>query len=85
MESAHETAAQLETRLIYGSYPEDRVRYLKEMVTVYLFKDILQLAGIRHIDKLLRLLQLVAFQIGREVSVTEPGAQLGMNKNTVER
>ena len=93
VESAHETAAHLETRLIYGSYPEvvlmasneDRALYLKELVAAYLFKDILQLEGIRHTDKLLRLLQLIAFQIGREVSVTELGAQLGMNKNTVER
>ena len=67
VESAHETAAHLETRLIYGSYPEvvlmasneDRVLYLKELAAASLFKDILQLAGIRHIDKLLCLLQLV--------------------------
>ena len=93
VESAHETTAHLETRLIYGSYPEvvlmasneDRALYLKELVAAYLFKDVLQLEGIRHTDKLLRLLQLIAFQIGREVSVTELGAQLGMNKNTVER
>ena len=93
VESAHETAANLEMRLLYGSYPEvilmesneDRELYIKELVASYLFKDILQLEGIRHTDKLLRLLQLVAFQIGREVSVTELGAQLGMNKNTVDR
>ena len=93
VESAHETAANLELRLIYGSYPEvilmesneDRELYIKELVASYLFKDILQLEGIRHTDKLLRLLQLVAFQIGHEVSVTELGAQLGMNKNTVDR
>ena len=67
VESAHETAAHLETRLIYGSYPEvvlmasneDRVLYLKELAAASLFKDILQLVGIRHIDKLLCLLQLV--------------------------
>ena len=50
-----------------------------------MFKDILQLEGVRHTDKLLRLLQLLAFQIGSEVSVSELGTQLGMNKNTVDR
>ena len=93
VEDAHETKANLEMRLIYGSYPEvilmesneDREIYLKELVSSYLFKDILQLEGIRHSDKLLRLLQLIAFQIGHEVSVTEIGTQLGMNKNTVNR
>ena len=93
VEATHETRANLETRLIYGSYPEvvlmesneERETYLKELVASYLFKDILQLEGIRHPDRLLRLLQLVAFQVGREVSVSELGAQLGMNKITVER
>ena len=93
VETAHQTRAQLEMRLIYGSYPEvvlmesneDRQLYLKELIASYLFKDILQLEGIRYADKLIRLLQLLAFQIGREVSVAELGTQLGMNKNTVER
>ena len=93
VEAPHETRAQLEMRLVYGSYPEvvlmesdeDRQLYLKELIASYLFKDILQLEGVRHADKLLRLLQLVAFQIGRETSTVELGAQLGMNKNTVTR
>ncbi|MFH1519948.1 MAG: ATP-binding protein [Candidatus Omnitrophota bacterium] len=88
-----ETDASLEQRLIYGSYPEviltksntKRIVYLKEMVTSYLYKDILELEGIRHSDKIVRLLQLLAFQIGKEVSFNEFGQQLGMSKNTVDR
>lgn len=93
VEAPHETNARLEMRLVYGSYPEvvlmrsneDRQLYLKELIASYLFKDILQLEGVRHADKLLRLLQLLAFQIGHEVSTAELGAQLGMSKNTVMR
>ena len=93
IEKSHETKAHLESRLIYGSYPEvvllkgikDRQDYLRELLSSYLFKDILQLEGIRHADKLQRLLQLLAFQIGKEVSLTELGSQLGLSKNTVER
>jgi len=93
VEAAHETRAQLEMRLIFGSYPEvvlmesteSRELYLKELISSYLFKDLLQLEGIRHADKLLRLVQLLAFQIGRETSVSELGRQLGMSKNTVDR
>ena len=33
----------------------------------------------------MRLLQLLAFQIGKEVSYNELGTQLGMSKNTVDR
>ncbi len=92
-ETAHETRAMLELRLIYGSYPEvvlmesneDRQFYLKELIDSYLFKDILQLEGIRRADKLLRLLQLLAFQIGQVISTTELGTQLGLSKNTVDR
>ena len=93
IEEAHETTANLEARIIYGSYPEvilmdsneDRQLYLTELIASYLFKDILQIEGIRFTDKLLRLLQLVAFQIGQDVSVSELGRQLGMSKNSVER
>ena len=92
-ESAHQTRAHLELRLIYGSYPEvvlmdsseDRQLYIKELIASYLFRDILQLEGIRNADRLTRLLQLVAFQIGHEVSTSELGTQLGMSANTVDR
>jgi len=87
------TEANLEKRLIYGSYPEvvisndnrEREKYLKEIVSSYLYKDILELDGLRHSDKIVRLLQLLAFQIGREVSFSEMGTQLGISKNTIER
>lgn len=92
-ENTAQTAARLENRLIYGSYPdvvlgtddEFRQRYLKEIVSSYLYKDILELDGLRHSDKLVRLLQLLAFQIGKEVSFTELGTQLALSKNTVDR
>ncbi len=93
IEKLHQTKANLDSRLIYGSYPEvvvlqsnqEREQYLRELVSSYLFKDILQLEGIRHSDKLQRLVQLLAFQIGKEASLAELGRQLGMSKNTVER
>lgn len=92
-EASYETEANLETRLIFGSYPEailaggnsNRERYLKEIVSSYLYKDILELDGLKHSDKITRILQLLAFQIGKEVSLSELGTQLGMSKNTVDR
>lgn len=93
IEKRHETTASLESRLIYGSYPEvvlirdnrRREDYLREFIQSYLFKDILALEGIRYANKLVRLLQLLAFQIGKQVSFAELGKQLSMSKNTVER
>ena len=93
MENAVQTKNHLEERLLFGSYPEvilmqgreKKIRYLKEVLNAYLLKDILELDGIRNSDKILKLLQLISFQIGKEVSCTELGSQLGMSKNTVER
>ena len=90
---AIETDARLEERLIYGSYPEvvttndreQKILYLKEIVNSYLYKDILELDGIRNSDKIVKLLQLLVFQIGKEISHTELGRQLSMSKNTVDR
>jgi hypothetical protein len=92
-EQRHQTDANLENRLIYGSYPEvvltpdnrAREQYLKEIVASYLYKDVLEMDGIRHSGKIIRLLQLIAFQIGKEVSYTELASSLGMSKNTAER
>lgn len=93
IEQRHQTDANLESRLIYGSYPEvvltndnrARAQYLKEIVASYLYKDVLELDGVRHSAKISRLLQLMAFQVGKEVSYTELGSSLGMSKNTIER
>lgn len=92
-ENIVQTRAKLEERLIYGSYPElvhlpsneEKAAYLNEMVDAYLLKDILQFDGIRNSDKMFDLLRLIAFQIGKEVSLDELGRQLGLSRNTVEK
>ena len=92
-ESAIDTRGNLESRLIYGSYPEvalmtnnnDRAEYLRGLVDSYLLKDILSIDGLRNTAKMKRLLQLIAFQMGREVSYDELGRQLGLNRDTVEK
>lgn len=84
---------QMQERMVLGSYPElvhipdrkDKVAYLTELTQDYLLKDILELDGLRYTHKVMDLLRLVAFQTGRELSLSELGRQLGMDKNTVER
>ena len=93
IEKPYETKANLETRLIFGSYPEvilakdnrEKITYLRELASSYLCKDILEMNGLKHSDKLIRILQLLAFQIGSEVSHSEIAAQVGINKKTVEK
>jgi len=84
--------ADIDERLIIGSYPEifqintwiEKEQYLRELINSYLLKDILSYAGIRQSNKLMDLLRLIAYQIGSEVSYNEISKQLGINKVTVE-
>jgi predicted AAA+ superfamily ATPase len=82
----------LETRLVFGSYPTVINNYgaekeiLKELVGSYLYKDILQLEGIRKSSVLEKLLQLIAFQVGSEVSYNELANSIGnIDVATVEK
>lgn len=80
----------LNTRLIFGSYPEvinsagNEVEILKLLADSYLFKDILMLDSIKKPEKLIKLLQALAFQIGSEVSYNEIGNLIGLDSKTVE-
>jgi uncharacterized protein len=88
-----DTRARLDERMIYGCYPEllsligniEKATYINELVNNYLLKDILEFEGIKNSTKVQSLLQLIAFQIGKEVSLEELGKQLGISRNTVER
>lgn len=91
-QSLLEARQSLDERLIYGSYPEifhfadgaSKAAYLGELIQSYLLKDILAFSGIRLSDKILALLRLIAHQSGSEVSYSELGNKLGINKATVE-
>jgi hypothetical protein len=83
----------LEKVLVYGSYPEvmskvskkDRIQTLSEITNSYLFKDILIFEGLKNSATLLNLLRLLAYQIGSEVSLSELGSSLGIDRKTVGR
>jgi len=88
-----EARAQLERWLVWGGYPAIvttdqpalRERLLGELVGSYLYRDLLELEGIRRSDKIVDLLRLLAFQIGQEVSLAELATSLALNRQTVER
>ena len=92
-ENYKETSQHLEQRLLFGGYPEleqysdwkEKEDYIYEIINSYLLKDILIFDGIKNSDKIYNLLRLIAFQIGKEVSLQELGNQLQLSKNTVER
>ena len=78
-------------RLVYGSYPEvvtnpgNEKKILHQLSDSFLYKDILMLDQIKKSDKITKLLQALAFQVGSQVSYSEVGQICGLDYKTVEK
>lgn len=87
------TAANLETQLIYGSYPQvivsatdnQKMKILENLRDGYLLKDILTLENLKDSVFVFNLLRLIAFQIGHDVSYLELAQNLNVHPDTVRR
>jgi hypothetical protein len=86
-----EEESLLNHRLVYGYYPEvinspgNEKDILKALASSYLYKDILTWERIMKPDRLEKLVQALAFQIGNEVSYHELGKISGLDNKTVEK
>lgn len=82
---------QLETRLLYGFYPDvlnhpgEEKEILKNLVDSYLYRDVLSYADIRKPEILEKLVQALALQLGSEVNYNELSQMIGVDKNTIKR
>lgn len=81
---------RLENLLRFGLYPsvidlsEEDARFeLEELVSSYLYKDVLMYIGVKRSRMVSELLRLLALQLGNEVSYPELGATLGIDRRTV--
>ena len=92
-ESYPQTSTNLEERLVFGGYPElqqieswnEKAEYLDNIAGISLLRDILEYNGVRKSDKIMDLLRLIAFQVGKEVNIEELANSLwGISRNTVE-
>lgn len=84
--------SRLDGILRFGSYPEVFMlpdaaaqERLDEIASDYLYKDILIFDGMKKADVVKNLLQLLALQLGQEVSYQELAQQLGINRLTVRK
>ena len=81
----------LEARLIYGSYPDivtnaaDAKELLANLSDSYLYKDLLELEGIRRPVLLPKLLTALALQVTSEVSYNELAKTVGTDNKTIEK
>ncbi|HMO31848.1 MAG TPA: ATP-binding protein [Lacibacter sp.] len=90
--SLTEARRMLQNRLLYGSYPDvinnpgHEKEVLLELTNSYLYKDLLQLDGIRKSSVLQKLLQALALQTGSEVHYHELAQTIGnIQPATVEK
>ncbi|MEX0935070.1 MAG: ATP-binding protein [Candidatus Paceibacterota bacterium] len=91
--SRFELKNSLEDFLIYGSYPEvllepdkkKRVKILNELVSSYLFKDVMVLDKIKSPNLLVDITKCLAFQVGGEVSLNEIADTVKTDVKTVGR
>ena len=81
----------LETRLIFGSYPDvlkhtgNTREILMNLSDSYLYQDLLSMEGIRRPVILEKLLVALALQIGSEVSYNELAQTVGTDSKTIEK
>lgn len=81
----------LEKRIIYGNYPEvtEDLEHaeltLREMVQEVIFTNLGVTDRINKGDKLMRMLQIIAFNIGEPISYNEIGEKCDLDNETVER
>ena len=82
---------KLPLRLIYGSYPDvvchpgSEKEILNNLTESYLYKDILIWERIKRPDKIVRLLQALAYQVGSEVSTNELSQMVELDRSTVDK
>lgn len=92
-ENTFDALANLETRLIYGSYPQvvisepdsQKRKILENLCDGYLLKDILALDNLKDSVFVFNLLRLIAFQIGHDISYSELAQNLNVHPDTVRR
>lgn len=92
-ETPIETAGRLEERLIFGGYPEvvtakarpDKTAVLENIRDGYLLRDILSFENIKDSIFIFKLLRLIAFQIGHDISYSELAENLDAHPKTVRR
>lgn len=87
-----ELLGKLDGILRFGLYPDifdksidEANNLLNNIANNYLYKDILEFENLRRADQLLTILQLLALQVGSEVSYKEIASQLGVNVLTIQR
>ncbi len=87
---SNQLSSLIQEQIFFGSYPESVVtaqkeQYLLNLVSDYLLKDVFQSTLIKSPEKVKKLLMLLAYQVGMEVSLSELATNLEISRVTVEK
>jgi predicted AAA+ superfamily ATPase len=86
-----EIKEKLEEFMIFGTYPKvftaqsknEKIDIINEITNSYLLRDVLKFEGIKKSSFILKILRLLAFQIGNEVSLNEIANNCNLDVKTV--
>jgi hypothetical protein len=90
---AHQELKELyQEYILYGAYPKITLTqnlalkemYINNIIEKYIFKDIKDLAEIKHLKKFNNLLKFLALQTGQLVNINELSDTLGISRPTIE-
>ncbi len=87
---SEQVASRLRQVLVFGGYPEvwlstEKEKFLINLTSDYLLKDVLQMGLVKDPEVIKKMLALLAYQMGNEVSISELATSLGLSRPTVER
>lgn len=86
-----EEKRSLESRLVFGSYPEvitkpfEAEKTIRTLSNSYLYKDIFLMDKMKKPKLLQKLVKALALQVGSEISVNELSRLLGASNKTIEK
>lgn len=89
-QGAPELLKSLSYPLVFGTYPEvvthpaDAIEILNNLVSSYLYKDVLALTGVKKPLLLEKILTALAWQVGSEVSLNELSKVVGADVKTID-
>ncbi len=81
----------IEQRILFGSYPEvlknkdEAEAYLRSFVKEVIFTNLSSTERINKEQKLFKMLQILAYEIGEPISYNDVGFRAGLDNETVER
>lgn len=91
VKTSFDAEQQMSDWMRFGFYPgitgseQEKIKQLSTLTSQYLYKNVLSIGEIKKPELILKLLKLLALQLGQEVSYRELATKLETSQQTIER